>query len=153
VLDTRHLFDVRALTAPPLRTQAPVGLLSSNIVRGGRVDGERVRGRIVPAGGDWMLVDAAGIGHVDARFIIETDDGAVIQTGYRGRLAFHGDALARLRAGEPLAESDTYFRIAPTFTAPEPYGWLNAVQAVGIGRLDPGPDGAAVVHYRVFEVC
>ena len=152
VLGTRHLFDVRAVTAPPLRTSAPLGVRSTNIVREGTVEGERVRGRIAPAGGDWMLVDAAGIGHVDARFVVETDDGAVIHVGYGGRLVFHGDALARLRAGEALAESDTYFRVAPTFTADEPYGWLNAVQAVGIGRLDPGPYGATVVHYRFLEL-
>jgi hypothetical protein len=127
-------------------------VLSTNLVREGRVDGERVHGRIATAGGDWMLVDAAGIGHVDARFAIETDDGAVIQTSYGGRLVFHGDALARLRAGESLTEADTYFRVAPTFTAPEPYGWLNAVQAIGIGRLDPGPDGATVVNYRFLEL-
>jgi hypothetical protein len=152
VILTRHLFDVRAITGPPLRTAAPRGVLSTNIVAEGRVDGERVRGRIVPAGGDWMLVDAAGTGHVDARFVIETDDGAVIQTSYGGRLVFHGDALARLRAGESLTEADTYFRVAPTFTAPEPYDWLNSVQAVGIGRLGSGPDGATVVDYRFLEL-
>jgi hypothetical protein len=135
VIATRHLFDVRAITGPPLRTAAPRGVLSTNIVGEGRVDGERVRGRIVPAGGDWMLVDAA-----------------VIQTSYGGRLVFHGDALARLRAGESLTEADTYFRVAPTFTAPEPYDWLNSVQAVGIGRLGSGPDGATVVDYRFLEL-
>jgi len=121
-------------------------------VREGTIEGERIRGRIRPGGGDWMLVDGSGVGHVDARFVVETDDGAVIHTRYGGRLVFHGDALARLRAGEPLTEADTYFRTAPTFTAPEPYGWLNGVQAIGIGRLGPGPDGTTVVHYRVFEL-
>ena len=153
MLDTRHLFDVRAITAPPLRTASPLGLRSTNLVREGTITGDRLAGRIVPGGGDWMLIDAAGIGHVDARFIIETDEGARIHTSYGGRLVFRGDALARLRAGQPLDEGDLYFRIAPTFTAPEPYGWLNAVQAVGVGRLDPGPDGATVVHYRVHELC
>jgi hypothetical protein len=152
VLDSRHLFDIRALAGPALRTAAPLGGHSTTIVREGAVDGERVRGRIAPGGGDWLLVDAAGTGHIDARFVIETDDGALIQTRYGGRAVLPGDAPARLRAGEPLAEADVYLRIAPTFAAPEPYGWLNGVQAVGIGRLDPGPDGALVVRYRVFEL-
>jgi hypothetical protein len=70
----------------------------------------------------------------------------------RCRLVFHGDALQRLRAGEPLRDNDTYFRTAPTFNAPRKYGWLNAIQAIAVGRLEPGPDHGTVVHYRVFEV-
>jgi hypothetical protein len=62
-------------------------------------------------------------------------------------------ATARsLRAGGSLTEADTYVRVAPTFTAPEPYDWLNSVQAVGIGRLGSGPDGATVVNYRFLEL-
>ena len=152
MIETRHLYDVRAITAPPVRTKAPLGIRSSNLVREGSVVGDRIRGRLLPGGGDWMLVDAAGTGHVDARYIIETDDGVFIQAFYGGRLVFHGDALQRLRAGRPIDESDTYFRVAPTFNAPEPYGWLNDIQAIGVGRLEPGPDGGTVVHYQVFEI-
>ena len=99
-----------------------------------------------------MVVDAAGVGHVDARYVIETDDGEIIQAFYGGRLVFLGDALARLRAGQTLTEADTYFRVAPTFTAPSAYGWLNTVQAIAVGRLEAGQDGCTIVHYRVFEV-
>jgi len=152
MIDTRHLYDVRAVARPPVRTAAPLGVRSSNIVQDGVVSGERIRGHLLPAGGDWMLVDAAGAGHVDARYIIQTHDGAYVQVFYGGRLVFHDDALTRLRAGRPLQESDTYFRVAPTFNAPDAYGWLNNVQAIGVGRLEPGEDGGTIVHYRVFEV-
>ena len=116
------------------------------------MSGERVNGRLLPAGGDWMLVDAEGTGHIDARYIIETDDGAHIQVFYGGRLRFLGDALARLSAGHALAEQETYFRIAPTFNAPKAYGWLNHIQAIGVGRLEPGHDQGTFVHYRIFEI-
>jgi Protein of unknown function (DUF3237) len=152
VIESRHLYDVRALAAPPVRTTMPLGIRSSSLVRAGTVSGERIAGRLLPAGGDWMLLDAENTGHIDARYIIETDDGAYIQVFYGGRLVFRGDALARLRAGEPLAEDETYFRVAPTFNAPQPYGWLNQVQAIGFGRIEPGPDGTNTVHYRVYEV-
>src|SRR6266545_6831750 len=72
MIDTRHLYDVRAVARPPVRTAAPLGVRSSNIVQDGVVSGERIRGHLLPAGGDWMLVDAAGAGHVDARYIIQT---------------------------------------------------------------------------------
>jgi hypothetical protein len=149
---TRHLYDVRAIAAPPRFTAAPLGTRSTNIVTEGSVRGDRINGRLLPAGGDWMLVDGDGVGHIDARYLIETHDGEIIQVFYGGRLVFHGDALARLRAGQPLAEADTYFRAAPTFTAPAAYGWLNKVQAIAIGRLEAGQDETNIVHYRVLEV-
>jgi hypothetical protein len=117
-----------------------------------RIRGERISGRVMPGGGDWMVVDAAGTGHVDARYVIETIDGAHVHVFHSGRLVFHGDAFRRLRDGTALAEADTYFRVAPTFAAPEPYDWLNDVQAIGIGRLEAGEDRTTIVEYRVFEV-
>jgi Protein of unknown function (DUF3237) len=152
VLETRHLYDVRAAVAPPVRTVAPLGTRSTSLVQAGTVTGERITGRLLGTGGDWMLIDSTGTGHIDARYVIDAGDGAFIQVFYGGRLVFRGDALDRLRAGRPLGEHDTYFRIAPTFAAPRAYGWLNHIQAVGIGRLEPGPGDATIVHYRVFEL-
>ena len=152
MMATRHLYDLTATIAAPRFTVAPLGTRSTNIVTEGSVRGERINGRLLPAGGDWMLVDRDGVGHVDARYLIETDDGEIIQAFYGGRVVFHGDALERLRAGQALTEADTYFRAAPTFTAPAAYGWLNRVQAIAIGRVEPGNDGTNIVHYRVLEV-
>ena len=152
MIETRHLYDVRAIADRPRFTVAPIGTRSTNIIREGSVDGERIRGRLLPAGGDWMVVDATGTGHIDARYLIETHDSEIIQVFYYGRLVFHGDALERLRAGQSLTEADTYFRAAPIFTAPATYGWLNTVQAIAIGRLEAGHDRSTIVHYRVFEV-
>lgn len=148
----RHLFDLHAVTESSLAAATPAGTRSTNVVREGAVRGERIRGRILPGGGDWMVFDTSLTGHVDARIIIETDDGALVHAVYQGRLVFHGDARQRLRAGAALEEADTYFRIAPTFAAPDSYGWMNDIQAVGIGRLAGGPDRTTIVDYRVFEV-
>jgi len=152
MVGTRHLFDLHAVTEPSLAAATPSGTLSTNLVREGTVRGERICGRILPGGGDWMVFDTSVTGHVDARIVIETDDGALVHAVYAGRLVFRGDARQRLRAGAALDEADTYFRIAPTFAAPESYGWMNNIQAVGIGRLAAGPDRTTIVEYRVFEV-
>jgi hypothetical protein len=143
---------VRAVVEPPARSGARLGARSTNLIREGVVHGERISGRVVPGGGDWMVVDASGTGHIDARYIIETTDGALVHVFYSGRLVFHGDALRRLLASASLAEADTYFRIAPMFAASEPYGWLNDVQAIGTGRVEAGEDRTTIVEYRVFEV-
>lgn len=111
------------------------GPFGNRIIAGiseGRWEGERLSGRIVGPGGDWAMPGPNGAMLLDVRQVVETDDGAVVYVTYHGR-------ADRTRG--------TY-TIAPTFeTADERYVWLNAVQAVGKGRL---VDGAIV--YEIFEV-
>jgi hypothetical protein len=97
----------------------------------GRWEGERLRGAIVGAGGDWAMPGPGGAMLLDVRQAIETDDGAVVYVSYHGR-------ADRTRG--------TY-TIAPTFETSDPrYTWLNAVQAIGKGHL---VDGRIV--YEIFE--
>jgi hypothetical protein len=101
-----------------------------------RWEGDRItaRGVLTPAT-DWVLVDSAGNGTVDARMTFETDDGAVICLRYQGRIAYRGEAGARVV-------------VAPTFeTNDERYAWLNWVQAIGKGRRR----GTELV-YELYEV-
>jgi len=89
-------------------------------IREGRWDGERVRATIVGPGADWAMPGPGGAMLLDVRQVIETDDGAVIYVTYHGR------------ADRPRGT----YTVAPTFeTSDERYRWLNAVQAVGKGRL------------------
>lgn len=148
---TRHLFDAAAVTQAPLRTATHLGVRSTNLIKEGTVTGERINGRMVPGGGDWMLFDSQGVARIDVRYAIETDDGAIVQVSYNGRLVFNGDALQRLRAGEQLHDDDYYFRTAPTFEAPASYDWLNRILAVGIGTLEPAAD-TTTVRYTVYEL-
>ena len=101
-------------------------------IRDGRWEGERLAGTIVGAGGDWAMPGPDGVMLLDVRQVLETDDGAIVYVTYRGR-------SDRARG--------TY-TVAPTFeTSDERYRWLNAVQAVGRGRIE---DGRLV--YEMFEV-
>ena len=101
-------------------------------IREGRWEGERLRASIVGPGADWAMPGPGGAMLLDVRQVIETDDGAVVYITYHGR-------ADRTRG--------TY-TIAPTFeTSDERYTWLNAVQAVGKGRLVDGR-----IIYEVYEV-
>lgn len=101
-------------------------------IRTGRWDGERLRGTIVGPGADWAMPGPGGAMLLDVRQVVQTDDGAVIYVTYHGR-------ADRTRG--------TY-TIAPTFeTSDERYLWLNAVQAVGKGRLTD-----AGIVYEIYEV-
>lgn len=88
-----------------------------------RWTGERVRAvQQGAAGSDWLTVGADGVCAIDARMAFRTDDDAVIFMRYGGR--------ARMVEGIPVG-----LVIAPTFETADPgYRWLNAVQAVGVGR-------------------
>jgi hypothetical protein len=117
-------------------------------VLGGRFDGERLKGKVLSGGSDWLGVRADGTWTLDVRLVLESDDGALIGMTYRGLR--HGpkeviDAIAR---GEPVAPSSYYFRTAVFFeTAAAKYAWLNGIVAVGVGhRLPTGP------VYQLFEV-
>ena len=148
VLSTRPLFDMTVTLAAPQTAETVDGVLSTHIATGGAVCGDRVAGRVLAGGGDWVRIDAAGVGHIDVRVQLETVDLAVIHMSYLGRLVFRDDALERLVNGELLSAEDTYFRIAPLFAAPKgKYGWLNEIQAVGSGRLLP-----SAVHYEFHEI-
>lgn len=112
-------------------------------ITGGSFAGERLRGKILPGGGNWSLagtaVDGSALGTFDARAIWQTDDGAVIYVTYTGRTAIPPEVGAAFRANRADVDpADYYIRIAPVFeVADERYGWLNGVLAVGIGHRMP----------------
>ncbi len=102
-------------------------------VTGGTVRGPRLNGRIVPhSGGDWPSIRPDLTCDFNARYLIEADDGTLIQirnTGIR-----HGprEVLERLQRYEPVDPSEYYMRVTPRFDAPEgPHGWLSRTIFIG----------------------
>ena len=122
-------------------------------IAGGTLEGERLRGEVLPGGGDWSELGQAENGDaltlVDVRSLWKTHDGAMILVTYGGRLVIPQAALGDFRDPakvEALSDSAYYFRIQPTFETADPrYGWLNALVAVGVGKRTAGG-----VRYRVF---
>ena len=104
-------------------------------VTGGTFEGPRLRGTVLPGGGDWLVGRADGSRRLDVRITLQTDDGALIYAHYPG--VFHGppDVLDRIRNGAEVDASEYYFRVAPMFeTASPKYDWLNRIIAIGIGK-------------------
>jgi hypothetical protein len=144
-----HLVSYRADLKPPVDVgNGPFGVRRIFDVIGGRAEGPRLRGRLVASGGDWLLVDAEGVGRLDVRGTLETDDGASIFIHYHGVLELNEAVLAALEKGESTDFGDSYFMTQPRFETGDPrYAWLNRVVAVAEGRVLPG-----AVEYRVYEV-
>ena len=126
----------------------PLGRRRIIPITGGTFRGERLSGRVLPGGADWQFIRADDVADLDARYTLETDDGALISVrnlGYR-----HGpaDVIKRLAAGEPVDPALYYMRTTPRFeTAAERYLWLNRIICVATGARR-----AAAVELEVYEV-
>ncbi len=117
-------------------------------VTGGHFEGAYLKGTILPSGGDWFLVDNEGVGHLDVRLTMETDDGARIYVQYYGVLVMDKEVNKALAQGKEPEYGDTYFMTQPRFeTGDARYKWLNRTVAAGEGRQLPG-----AVEYRMFEL-
>lgn len=148
-VETEFLFEMEVDLEPPQMVgQTPHGNRMIFYVKGGTFQGPKVKGEVLPGGGDWLLMRADGVGELDVRGTFRTDDGALLYVTYRGILRAPPHVMARAQAGEKVDPSEYYFRTAPLFqTASEKYAWLNQIQAVGIGRIAPGRVG-----YRVYAL-
>ncbi|MBI4233203.1 MAG: DUF3237 domain-containing protein [Chloroflexi bacterium] len=136
------------LKAPVEIGAGPFGTRSIFDVAGGTFEGSRLRGTILPSGGDWILFDAEGVGRLDVRAALATEDGARIYVQYFGVIVMNEKVRTALSQGGSTEYGDTYFMTQPRFeTGDTRYTWLNRVMAVGEGRLVPN-----AVEYRVYEL-
>jgi hypothetical protein len=148
---TEFLFDLKAefdwIGALDMGT-TPNGSRRFFYVKGGVIEGPRIKGVVLPGGGDWPTTHADKSTILDVRIIAHTDDGAVIYVYYRGVSTLRLDTLGRILKGETVDPSEYYFRITPVFeTASEKYGWLNRIVAVGIGQVIPSG-----IAYKVYGI-
>jgi hypothetical protein len=63
----------------------PLGLRILFGAAGGTFEGPRLRGEVVPGGGDWALFRADGAMSLDVRPTLRTHDSALVQMTYGGR--------------------------------------------------------------------
>jgi len=139
-IDTEFLFRIVIDVARIVELgETPYGRRRIAEISGGTIEGPRLKGRVAPGGGDWVLVRRDGVTQLDVRLTLETDDGALIYMTYRG--ARHGppEVIARVDAGEAVDPSSYYFRTAPFFeTSSADYAWLNGIVAVATGERTAG---------------
>ncbi len=147
-LPAEHLFDMAVDVEPAQAIPTPVGARMTFIAKGGTVDGPRIKGELLPGGGDWLLVGSDGVGRVDVRATIRTGDGALIHYSAGGVISIPDDGLERLAAGERLPFEETYLRTTPRFeTSDERYSWLTGLVAVGHNQLSQDH-----IDYRIYRV-
>ena len=145
-----HLFDMHADLEPPqVLAGAPMGTRQIFNAKGGTFDGQRLKGDVLPGGGDWGTLRPDGVFQLDVRATLRTHDGALIYATYSGLIVASPEVFGRLLGAEDVPLSEYYFYTNPMFqTGAEQYGWLNRTIAIGRGKVVPG-----AVEYRVWAVC
>ena len=120
-INSRPLMVLRLSTAATIDIGATrQGTLTIFPVIGGSFEGERLRGKVLAGGGDWVAADNNGTFTLDLRVTLETDDGALIHMTFTG----------------VRDDANHYFRTVPRFeTAAPKYAFLNRLLAVGIGEI------------------
>ena len=148
-MNSQPLMTVRIIAAPPQKIGAiPHGMRSIVPVTGGDFEGPRLRGKVMPGGGDWLLLRSDAVLELDLRITLETDDRALIHMSFQGLRHGPADVIAALGRGEVVDPASYYFRTVPRFeTSAEKYAFLNRIITVGVGETRP--DGA--VH-RIEEI-
>jgi hypothetical protein len=149
MLELRPLFQADiTLAAPQELGASPLGRRRIINITGGTFRGERLSGKVLPGGADWQVIRSDGVADLDARYTLETADGALIYVHNHGYRHGPADVLKKLAAGEDVDPSLYYMRTTPLFETGDPrYAWLNRLICVGTGARKKSS-----VHLEVFEV-
>jgi hypothetical protein len=125
-MNTSPLMTLKLTTSPvEVIGAVAVGTRVVYPIVGGSFEGPRLRGKVLPGGGDWTLLRPDGVLELDMRITLQTDDEALIYVTLTG---IRHDTAAAL-----------YFRTTPRFeTASDKYVFLNRLLAVGTGESSPG---------------
>ncbi len=131
-------FEVRAFLAPSLHIGHGAGEVTEYVpIIDGTVDGPRLRGTVLAGGGDWFD-RRREVYQRDARYLLQADDGAVIDITNRG--CYHEDnpaAPAQYDGTEQVSEAGVYYRTSPVFRTDAPaHLWLARTVFIGLARGD-----------------
>jgi len=147
-LPVEHLFDMTVELEPAQLVETAIGNRMTFIAKGGRVEGPKIKGELLPGGGDWLLVGEDLVGRADIRATIRTDDDALIHYTGLGIIKIPPEGLERLANGERISFEESYVRTTPRFeTADERYSWLSEIVAVSHNELVANKS-----DYRIYRV-
>ena len=144
------VFAANVSVGPPLDF-CDVGKGARRIVpiTGGEFSGPNIRGKVLQGGADWQILRGDGVSELEARYTLQTDDGALINV--RNLALRHGppEVMAALAAGRAVEPGSYYFRGATFFeTGDARYGWITNCIVICIGEREPA--GVKLKFYKVL---
>jgi len=118
-------------------------------ILGGTFSGSGLKGKILPGGADHQLLQPDGFTQLEARYILQTEQGELIYITNRGMRHGPPEVLKRLNAGERVDPNLIYFRTAATIeTAAPRLQWMARAIFVCVGERYPTE--VVVRFYRVL---
>jgi Protein of unknown function (DUF3237) len=103
----------------------------------GIVTGERLQGSIRAGGMDWQTLRNDGVLEIEAQYVIEARDGALIEVRSTGLRYGPAEVMAQLARGEKITADRYYFRTHIRFVTSAPqWQHLNNYLAVGVGARE-----------------
>ena len=123
----RHSFTLEVALGAPLELgTGRAGKRRIIPIVGGRAQGPDITGDVLDIGADWQTIYADGAAHLDTRYAVRTDDGAVIEVINVGTRHGPADVMAELAAGQDVDPARYYMRTAARLeTGDERYTWVN----------------------------
>jgi hypothetical protein len=149
-LSTRYVFTITA-NIGAVTSAGEIGHGERRIipVTGGEVRGENINGKVCGFGADFQIIRPNQLIELEAKYAVETDDGAVIYVENRGIRFGPVELLQRLKRGEPVDPKLIYFRTVPRFeTGSEKYRWL--MQSLFVGSAARHADRVVVDVHQVL---
>jgi hypothetical protein len=126
----------------------PRGIRQVVYIKGGTFEGPKMKGTVLPGGGDWFVRRADQAVEIDVRCVLGTDDNHLIYCRLRGINEMPAEVAIKAITGQPVDSSKYYFRVTAVIeTGSKKYDWLNRIVAVGVGNLVP-----AGVEYKIYTV-
>src|SRR5688500_9178111 len=99
-LNLEPLFRAEITLAPPQELgDTPLGRRRIIGITGGRFAGGRLSGRVLPGGADWQIIRSDGVTDFDARYTLETGDGAPIYVRHGGYRHGPAEVIRKLLEG------------------------------------------------------
>jgi hypothetical protein len=152
----RHIFTLDVSVTKPIEAGSVVGLNSRGRRRiipitGGTVTShvaEVPNGKVVNAGADFQILVTETCADLDARYMLELDDGTHLFVMNRALRRGSKEDIAALVRGERVDPARIYFRCVPQFEVSNPkHQWLT--ESIFVGAGERAPDG---VKIRIFEL-
>jgi hypothetical protein len=150
MLATRYVFTITAYVSG-VTSAGETGVGERRIVPivGGEVKGKDIQGKVCALGADFQIVRADTSIELEAKYAIETDDGAVIYVDNRGIRRGPLELIQKLNRGEAVDPALIYFRTVPRFeTGATKYRWL--MQSLFVGSAARRTDRVVIDVHQVL---
>jgi hypothetical protein len=132
-----HLCNLAVEVGVPIDAgHSPLGHRRLVPILGGTVGG-RLAGRVL-IGADFQMIHGGTLARLEARYMLELDDGARVFVQNNAMRAASAEVTGRLLRGEPVDPAEVYFRGQVTLETGDPrWSWLNERLYLCVGQRLP----------------